>query len=68
MKSRIIPWVVLFCAVAIIIALSVLLSPKEPTDYEKLNEICDNIGPQGILDYLLDRWSDQEIIEYILDR
>ena len=40
--------------------------PKEPSDYEKLNEIYENIGPQGILDYLLDRWSDQEIIEYIL--
>lgn len=58
-------------ALAVIVLLSVLIitaSPKEKTDQEKLYEIYENIGPEGILDFLRDQWSDHEILEFLLNK
>ena len=68
MRNKVIPWLAVIIVVALILVFSVVSAPKEPTNSEMLHQVQEEIGVQGILDYLMDQWSDQEIIEYILDR
>ncbi len=49
----------------LIVALFAVLSPKEKTDRELLYQVQENIGITGILDFVNDYWTDDEIIEYL---
>ena len=55
---------VLFVA-ALVVFMIVVNIPKKPSIDEQLDEIREEIGTGGILDYVASHWSDQEIIEYL---
>lgn len=57
-----------FC-IAIVVITLIAVDKKifgEPlTTFEQLNEISEEIGIDGILDYVLGRWDSYEVAEYI---
>lgn len=48
---------------------SVFFNPQEAeTTRDKLDSIREDIGVQGIMEYILDYWSENEVIEYLLGK
>ena len=41
---------------------------RAPSEREQLNAIRDEIGINGIMDYVLDYWTDNDVIDYLYYR
>lgn len=68
MKEKVFPWLGLLLILVLLFVLAVITSDKKPSSREILNEVREEIGVQGILEYALEYWTEHEIIEYLFDR
>ena len=68
MKENLSVYLVMILIFAIIIGFVALTTPKEKTNSEKLNEITDEIGIPGILEFVRGHWTDYEIMEYLYEK
>lgn len=68
MAKKVLTLLIAFAIGAILLFLVVSVAPEEKADREMLHQVREDIGVGGILDYVLDYWSDAEIAEYLLGK